>query len=155
MSLSIARFGLGFVLATLAGGCLVSSESDPIDADAITEGSEAALTAVSNFGPNPGALKMYTYSPVGVGDNAPVVVALHGCTQTAQEYVKAGWNNLADQWKFHVIYPEQQTANSSFKCFNWYELGDMKRGAGEALSIAQMVSRFDKSSIVSSPNGST
>lgn len=97
------------------------------------------LTAVTGCGSNPGALKMYIYSPAGVGPDAPLVVAMHGCTQGAQDYVKAGWNQLADTWKFHVVHPEQQTANSSFRCFNWYEPGDTKRDQGEALSIKQMV----------------
>src|SRR5262245_30230226 len=132
MSLSIARLGLGIALTTLAFGCIASTEPDPEGEEELAQGHEAALTAVAGFGNNPGNLKMFTYSPAGVPADAPLVVALHGCTQSAQDYVKAGWNDLADVWKFHVLYPEQQVANSSFKCFNWYELGDMKRGAGEA-----------------------
>jgi poly(hydroxyalkanoate) depolymerase family esterase len=139
MSGSIARFGIGFVLAPLAAGCFASTDAEPNAVEEPLGVHEAALTAVASFGNNPGALKMFTYSPPGVGENAPLVVALHGCTQTAADYVKAGWNDLANTLKFHVIYPEQQTANSAMRCFNWYELGDIKRGAGEALSIKQMV----------------
>jgi poly(hydroxyalkanoate) depolymerase family esterase len=142
MSLSISRFGLGLGLAlvTLGSGCLATDDDlDSTEGKTTAGSSSDALTAVTGFGSNPGALKMYTYSPAGIGPDAPLVVAMHGCTQGAQEYVKAGWNQLADTWKFHVVYPEQQTANSSYRCFNWYEPGDTKRNEGEALSIKEMV----------------
>jgi poly(hydroxyalkanoate) depolymerase family esterase len=98
-----------------------------------------ALTAVSTFGTNPGALNMYEYVPANVPANAPLVVALHGCTQSASDYVNAGWNELADIWGFYVVYAEQTTANNQNKCFDWYQAGDIARGGGEALSIKQMV----------------
>jgi poly(hydroxyalkanoate) depolymerase family esterase len=68
-----------------------------------------------------------------------LVVALHGCTQTAADYGAAGWNALAEQWGFYVLYPEQQTANNRNRCFNWFEAADIARGQGEALSIRQMI----------------
>ncbi|WP_413796987.1 hypothetical protein [Streptomyces iranensis] len=43
------------------------------------------LTKVTDFGSNPGALNMYVYKPASLPANAPVVVALHGCTQSAQK----------------------------------------------------------------------
>ncbi|MGH7330056.1 MAG: extracellular catalytic domain type 1 short-chain-length polyhydroxyalkanoate depolymerase, partial [Polyangiaceae bacterium] len=98
-----------------------------------------AMTTVSGFGSNPGALTMYTYVPAGVGSNAPIVVAMHGCTQSAADYVNAGWNDLADEEKFYVVYPEQSSANNSEKCFNWFQDEDTTRDSGEALSIKQMV----------------
>jgi poly(hydroxyalkanoate) depolymerase family esterase len=112
----------------------------PIGADDATATDAAELTAVSSFGSNPGALKMYVYSPAGVPDGAPLVLALHGCTQTASDYTNAGWNELADKYKFHVVYPEQQKANNQNGCFNWFSSGDITRGQGEAESIVEMVS---------------
>ena len=97
------------------------------------------MTTVSGFGSNPGALTMYTYVPAGVAANAPLVVALHGCTQSAADYVNAGWNDLADEEKFYVVYPEQSSSNNSQKCFNWFQAEDTTRDSGEALSIKQMV----------------
>lgn len=95
---------------------------------------DSALTQVTGFGSNPGNLKMWTHVPSGMPANAPVVVALHGCTQTAQAYTQTGWNALADQLKFYVIYPEQVSGNNQNVCFNWFEPGDIARGSGEALS---------------------
>src|SRR4051812_18414168 len=73
---------------------------------------QSGLTAVTGFGTNPGNLKMWTYVPAGVPANAPVVVALHGCTQTAAAYTATGWNALADLLKFYVVYPETQSSNN-------------------------------------------
>ena len=103
----------------------------------------AALTAVASFGSNPGALSMYKYVPAGLPANRPLVVVLHGCTQTAASMESAGWNALADQYQFAVLYPEQSTANNPVRCFNWAgEYGDtanLTRGQGENQSIISMV----------------
>jgi poly(hydroxyalkanoate) depolymerase family esterase len=100
----------------------------------------SGLTEDTNFGSNPGMLKMYTYSPASMPSGAaPLVVALHGCTQTAADYVNAGWNELADVAKFYVVYAEQQSSNNAEECFDWFTTSDITRDAGEALSIKQMV----------------
>ncbi len=105
----------------------------------------AALTTVTGFGTNPGGLAMYEYVPAGLSSGRPIVVVLHGCTQTAASMESAGWNQLADQYKFTVVYPEQQTANNPVRCFNWAgEYGDtanLVRGQGENASIMQMVDK--------------
>ena len=88
---------------------------------------------------NPGALTMYEYAPADMPVTAPVVVVLHGCTQTAADYARAGWNELADAAKFYVVYAEQTAANNSGLCFNWFESGDSARTGGEAESIKRMV----------------
>src|SRR4051794_25128946 len=92
------------------------------------------LTRVTGFGSNPGALDMYTYRPDGLAAGAPVVVALHGCGQSASDYFgHAGWQKFADQWKFALVFPEQTSANNPLSCFNWYVTGDTARDQGEAL----------------------
>ncbi|HEY0447550.1 PHB depolymerase family esterase [Actinophytocola sp.] len=107
-----------------------------------TPASAASIVEVTGFGTNPGNLKMFRYTPDGLPAGRPIVVALHGCTQTAAGYgTGAGWIQLANKWGFAVVLPEQQSANNSSKCFNWFERGDTTRGQGEAESIAQMVRR--------------
>ncbi len=105
-----------------------------------------ALETVSGFGSNPGALNMHKYVPAGMPQNAPLVVAMHGCDQDARAYEQVGWNELADTYKFYVLYPEQTLANNPMKCFNWAgEYGDttnLRRGEGENLSIKQMVDKM-------------
>ncbi|HEX8434861.1 PHB depolymerase family esterase [Archangium sp.] len=102
----------------------------------------SSLTQVTSFGTNPGNLKMWKHVPASVPANAPLVVALHGCTQPPDGYTLTGWNALADQLKFYVVYPEQLTANNQNICFNWFEPTDIARGQGEALSIKQMVDKM-------------
>ena len=98
------------------------------------------ITQVTGFGSNPGNLNMYKYAPTGISNPAPLVVALHGCTQSATIYAQqTGWNKLADLHQFYVIYPEQIALNNSSKCFNWFEPNDVAKNQGEALSIKQMV----------------
>ncbi|MFC8335952.1 alpha/beta hydrolase family esterase [Streptomyces rubiginosohelvolus] len=100
----------------------------------------AALERVTSFGANPGGLNMYVYRPAALPANAPVVVALHGCTQSAQVYSdNAGLNTFADRHGFLVMYAETTAANNANKCFNWFQPGDTRRGQGEAASIRQMV----------------
>ena len=102
-----------------------------------------SLTQVTGFGSNPGALTMFKYVPSGLPANAPLVVALHGCSQSASNYdAETGWVLLADRWKFALLLPEQTSGNNSSRCFNWFEAGDIARGAGEALSVKQMVDRM-------------
>lgn len=104
------------------------------------EASASRLDTFSNFGSNPGRLAAKHYLPAALKDNAPLVVVLHGCTQTADVYDHgSGWSTLADRYGFAVLYPEQRRANNSNLCFNWYSSADTQRGRGEALSIRQMV----------------
>ncbi len=98
-----------------------------------------ALVQVTSFGANPGALDMYTHVPPGLPAGSPLVVVMHGCTQTAAAMQVAGWDALADQSKFAVVYPQERTANQPLGCFRWYEPAQTARGGGEAASIIAMV----------------
>ena len=99
----------------------------------------AALVQVTSFGSNPGALDMYEYVPADLPAAAPLVVVMHGCTQNASAIEVAGWNSLADEYGFAVLYPQQRTANQPLDCFLWYSASDTARAKGEAQSIVQMV----------------
>lgn len=95
---------------------------------------------VTGFGSNPGNLQMFEYVPAGLPSGAPMVVALHGCAQSADAYHDhSGWSELADRWGFAVVYPQTTTANNTLKCFQWFQPSEYGRGMGEAASIVQMV----------------
>jgi len=103
----------------------------------------AGQTPVSSFGSNPGGLQMYVHVPANLPSGAPLVVVMHGCTQTASSMESAGWDALADQYGFAVVYPQQTSTNNPVECFNWAgeygNLADITRGQGENESIVQMV----------------
>jgi poly(hydroxyalkanoate) depolymerase family esterase len=106
------------------------------------QASAAGLTQVTGFGSNPGNLSMYTYAPDDLPSGAPLVVALHGCTQSASDYhAHSGWPKFADLHDFALVFPQTSGANNGNSCFNWFEPGDSARGRGEALSIKQMVDK--------------
>ena len=96
-----------------------------------------------DWGADPGALRMFTYVPPGLALGAPLVVVLHGCTQTAASYDHgAGWSTLAERYGFALLLPEQQRSNNPNGCFNWFQSGDIERGRGEAASIRHMVEKM-------------
>ncbi len=99
-----------------------------------------ALDDLGEFGSNPGALAGRCFVPDGLAAGAPLVVVLHGCTQTAADYDRgAGWSALAAEQGFALLFAEQTRGNNGNLCFNWFVPGDIRRGAGEALSIHQMI----------------
>jgi poly(hydroxyalkanoate) depolymerase family esterase len=98
------------------------------------------LFEVTSFGSNPGELRMFTYVPKNLPDSAPLVVLLHGGTQSAASYNQgSGWSMLADRYGFALLLPQQPERNNPLRCFNWFNPEDMIRNSGEALSIKQMV----------------
>lgn len=102
------------------------------------------LPRFDDFGSNPGALKARSYIPRSLRKRAPLVVILHGCTQTASDYDRgAGWSNAAEEHGFALLFPEQDRSNNPNLCFNWFSPEDASRGRGEALSIRQMISAME------------
>ncbi|MBX3230414.1 MAG: PHB depolymerase family esterase [Labilithrix sp.] len=103
----------------------------------------SGLVEVTGFGRNPGALRMFEHVPANLPPNPAVVVVLHGCTTNALHIAGTGWNQLADQRGFIVVYPQQSYWNNGAYCFNWanpmgFGDDDAKRGGGESESIREM-----------------
>ena len=91
------------------------------------------------FSNHAGARAYKLYVPADAGGSAarPVVVMLHGCTQSPDDFAAGTqMNRLADEHGFLVVYPEQpQQANPS-KCWNWFRRQDQMCDAGEPAVIA-------------------
>lgn len=122
------------LLETLA---TVQAWSDRVDARA------SRLVEVRGFGSNPGQLRMLTYVPDRLPAAPPLVVLLHGCTQSGASFDKGtGWSTLADRHGFALLLPEQHWTNNPLRCFNWFRPEDTRRDGGEALSIKQMIDRM-------------
>jgi poly(hydroxyalkanoate) depolymerase family esterase len=129
----------------------------------ITHAEAAVPREETEFGSNPGNLRMFSYVPESVNPAAPLIVVLHGCTQKATTFARdAGWLALADRTRAVLLLPEQKAlpshlrftsympgfsdfvlglygANNSHGCFNWFKPEDNLRDRGEALSIRQMI----------------
>src|SRR6266480_2062593 len=82
------------------------------------------------------------YTPVHyqVGTVVPLVVMLHGCTQTAEDFAAGTqMNQLAEQYGFIVVYPQQTPKENRNRCWNWFTSSNQTRGRGEPASIAGVV----------------
>lgn len=106
-------------------------------------GARSPLTEVTDFGANPGALRMFTYLPPNLPKRPALVVVLHGCGQNATGYDHgAGWSTLAKRYGFALLMPQQQEINNANTCFNWFSREDTTRDQGEAASIRRMVAKM-------------
>jgi poly(hydroxyalkanoate) depolymerase family esterase len=100
------------------------------------------------YGNAAGSRAYKVYLPAGYrGQSLPLVVMLHGCKQTPDDFaVGTRMNELADELAFLVAYPAQAwTANYS-RCWNWFRVRDQRRDDGEPSLIAgitrQVIARY-------------
>ncbi len=133
----LRRLAMTAALGLLAAGTGVAGTVAAAPPAAAASGT---LTQVTSFGSNPGNLAMYEYAPANLPSGAPLVVAMHGCTQTANDYyADSGWQKYADLWGFALVFPQTSSANNSLSCFSWFDSTKDTRGNGEAASVIQMV----------------
>jgi poly(hydroxyalkanoate) depolymerase family esterase len=67
----------------------------------------------------------------------PLVVNLHGCTETVEDSARRShFNEVADRLGFIVVYPQQDSAANGALCWNWFLNEHTHRGRGEPSLIA-------------------
>ena len=74
------------------------------------------------------------------GEDRSLVVMLHGCTQTADDFARGTrMNDYAAKQGFIVIYPEQPATAHPQTCWNWYLPEQSTRNHGEAALLAALI----------------
>lgn len=69
----------------------------------------------------------------------PLVVMLHGCKQTPEDFARASeMNEIAEREGFIVVYPEQSSSANSGGCWNWFAPSCQERDQGEPALIAAL-----------------
>lgn len=78
------------------------------------------------------------FTPSGYeGAPMPVVVMLHGCTQTADDFAAGTqMNELGEELGFLVAYPIQSSTANANGCWNWFKTSDQQKDKGEPALIA-------------------
>lgn len=80
------------------------------------------------------------YLPTGhAGKALPMIVMLHGCTQTPDDFAAGTrMNALAEERQCFVLYPAQTPSANRSRCWNWFKRGNQRRDKGEPAIIAGM-----------------
>ena len=76
----------------------------------------------------------------------PLLVLLHGCQQSAQDFVQmTGFDQLAEENDFLLYTPEQSVWMNPYKCWNWFSKMNQERGLiGETVSIVQAIEKIKR-----------
>jgi len=80
--------------------------------------------------------KLYVPSSYA-GQPVALVVMLHGCTQSPDDFAAGTrMNEAAEEQGFLVVYPGQTASAHAQKCWKWFSAEDQQRGKGEPSLIA-------------------
>jgi len=120
--------------------CVVECE-EPSAAPSRTaaDGSDSPFLT-EHFTSSAGALDYKLYIPAQLkGSKAPLLLMLHGCTQSPDDFaLGTRMNRLAREQGYVVAYPQQSTARNQNRCWNWFQGSDQQRGHGEPAMLAAL-----------------
>ena len=85
------------------------------------------------------AYRLYVPPHVAAGEPLPLVVMIHGCRETAEDFERGTrMSAIADRAGFAVLYPDQATFANIRRCWNWFE-PNTAAGNGECAIILEMI----------------
>lgn len=138
-----ARKPFGEVIRTLSEGRRKRGGSLPGFGLPTARGPEPALPEGAEFRDltftcSAGTRRYRLYVPAsGAKDLKGLVVMLHGCTQTPEDFAAGTrMNAVAETHDLLVAYPAQTGGDNSMSCWNWFRPGDQMRDAGEPAILA-------------------
>ena len=86
--------------------------------------------------------KLFVPSRYHQGQPLPLVVMLHGCTQSPDDFAAGTrMNFIAEEQNCLVVYPAQPSGANPSKCWNWFRATDQRRDEGEPSLIAGITRR--------------
>ncbi len=101
----------------------------------------------ARFTSDAGAMDYKLFIPAGLNLAAapPLIVMLHGCTQSPDDFARGTrMNALAQENGYVVAYPAQSKSKNASKCWNWFRSEDQQRGQGEPAIIAALTRHLVK-----------
>jgi poly(hydroxyalkanoate) depolymerase family esterase len=111
------------------------AEPSPADTRGAPEGDQFVAKSYRNEAGSR-AYKLYIPSRYQ-GQPLPLIVMLHGCTQSPDDFAAGTRMNLrAEEHDCFVAYPAQPASANVSKCWNWFRPGDQERDRGEPSLIA-------------------
>lgn len=146
--LGLHRVAPGGVPPSAAAPAVVSPDADApasgVAASPVVEPSVAGggrFVAMTGEPAGEGALDYHLYLPgVAAQGPVPLLVMLHGCTQTPEDFaLGTRMNELAEAAGVIVAYPAQSARANPQRCWNWFDPANQARGAGEPEAVAAMV----------------
>jgi len=122
-------------LGSAQGIAGVAHPSPARELDVVPDGGQFVTGLYSN---RAGSRTYKLYVPSGYcGQALPLVVMLHGCTQSPDDFAAGTrMNALAEEHTCLVAYPAQAASANASKCWNWFNPGHQQRGQGEPSLIA-------------------
>ncbi|MBS1301155.1 PHB depolymerase family esterase [Loktanella sp. SALINAS62] len=113
------------------------------DAPAMADLPAGAGFAARDYAGSDGSRRYWTYVPATAPDGITgVIVMLHGCTQTPQDFATGtGMNALAETHRLVIVYPQQSRGDNAQSCWNWFRRGDQMRDRGEPAILAGIARR--------------
>ncbi|MDP3525768.1 MAG: PHB depolymerase family esterase [Hoeflea sp.] len=92
-----------------------------------------------------GARSYKLYLPAGTPRPTGLVLMLHGCKQSPDDFATGtGMNALAEKHGLAIAYPAQTRGHNAAACWNWFRPGNQRRGAGEPAILASLTRKLTR-----------